>query len=85
MILTKEVGLRYQMDLIDMPVCDGYCYILRVIDHLSKYGFVRPLKRKSSKETAQALAEILCHSITPSILQMDNGGEVRFFTATFYH
>ena len=33
MILSKKVGSRFQMDLIEMPPYHGYCYILCVIDH----------------------------------------------------
>jgi hypothetical protein len=77
MILSKSVGSRSQVDLIEMPPCRGYRYILRVIDHLSQYGFVAPLIQRSSQEVGGALLCILCHSIMPEILQSDNGGEVR--------
>jgi hypothetical protein len=45
MILTKSVGARFQMDLVQLPEYNGFNYTLRVVDHLSKYGFVRPLKK----------------------------------------
>jgi hypothetical protein len=35
MILSKNVGSRYQMDLIEMPPVQGFRYILRIVDHLS--------------------------------------------------
>jgi hypothetical protein len=79
MILSKAVGSRYQMDLIEMPPHDGYRYILRVVDHLSTYGFVAPLEGRSSIHVGKALIKILCHAIIPEILQSDNGGEVRLF------
>jgi hypothetical protein len=75
MILSKKVGSRFQMDLIKMPPYH-YCYILRVIDYLSKYGYVRPIKARSSVEVGNALLSIVSTSITPRILQSDNGGEV---------
>jgi hypothetical protein len=50
MILSKKVGSRFQMDLIEMPPYQDYCYILHVVDHLSKYGYVRPIKARSSLE-----------------------------------
>jgi hypothetical protein len=76
MILSKHVGSRYQMDLIEMPPCRGFRYILRVVDHLSLYGFVSPLKQRSSHEVGSALMEIMCSCIIPDILQSDNGSEV---------
>ena len=76
MILSKKVGSRFQMDLIEMPPYQDYCYILRVVDHLSKYGYVRPIKARSSHEVGNALLSIVSTSITPRILQSDNGGEV---------
>jgi hypothetical protein len=40
MILSKKVGSRFQMDLIEMPPYQEYSCILHVVDHLSKYGYV---------------------------------------------
>ncbi len=77
MILLKEAGSRFQMDLVEMPYFNGYNYILRVVDHLSKFGYVYPLKTKTSEEVGKSLLCILT-SIMPRILQSDNGGEVRF-------
>jgi len=76
MILSKKVGSRFQMDLIEMPPYQDYCYILCVVDHLSKYGYVRPIKARSSVEVGNALLSIVSTSITPRILQSNNGGEV---------
>ena len=67
------------MDLVEMPYFNGYNYILRVVDHLSKFGYVYPLKTKTSEEVGKSLLCILATSIMPRILQSDNGGEVRFF------
>jgi hypothetical protein len=41
------------MDLIKMPPCDGYRCILCVVDHLSLYGFVAPLKQRLAEEIGQ--------------------------------
>jgi hypothetical protein len=67
------------MDLIKMPLCKGYTQILRVVDHLSKYGYVARLKSKDATECTNALLRILSGSIMPKILQSDNGGEVSIF------
>jgi hypothetical protein len=76
MILSKNVGSCYQMDLIEMPPVNGFRYILRVVDHLSCYGFAAPLRERNSDEVGSALIKILCHAIVPEILQSDNSGEV---------
>jgi hypothetical protein len=76
MILSKSVGSRYQMDLIEMPPCRDHRYILRVVDHLSMYGFVAPLYQRTSEEVGFALLQIVSRSIVPEILQSDNGSEV---------
>lgn len=53
----------------------GYCWILRLIDHLSGHGHVRPLKTKTSEECGKAIIQILSSSVEFHILQSDNGGE----------
>ncbi len=78
-ILSKQVGARAQVDLIDMqsqpdPVTD-HKWILRYDDHLSAFSHVRCLKSKASAEVAQALIKIILSSIIPKILQSDNGSE----------
>jgi len=78
MILSKRVGSRYQMDLIEMPPYQDYRYILHVLDHLSQYGFVAPLAHRSSKEVATSLLAILSCAFMPNNLQSDNGGEVSY-------
>jgi len=63
------------MDLVQMPEFNSYNYILRVVDHLSKYGFVFPLKRHTAQEVGDGLLHILAASVGPRILQSDNGSE----------
>ena len=70
----KESWLNIQMDLIEMPPYQEYCFILPIVDHLSKYGYVRPIKARTSVEVGNALLSIVSTSITPRILQLDNGG-----------
>jgi hypothetical protein len=78
MMLSQRVGQRCQVDLIDMgrpnPIT-GDRYILRYADHLSAYGYCRPLRNRDSKTTGDALVQILSESIQPTILQSDNGSE----------
>lgn len=78
MIESPTVGHRGQMDLVDMSSQqdpDGYNWILRLIDHLSGQGHVRPLKQKTAEECGKAIIQILSSSIEFDILQSDNGGE----------
>ncbi len=75
MILTKSAGARFQMDLVQMPEFNSYSYILRVVDHLSKYGFVFLLKRRTAQEVGDGLLHILAASVGPRILQSDNGSK----------
>ena len=78
MILSETIGKRAQMDLIDMtsqPDPDGYCWILRLIDHLSGFAAVRPLKSRTSEECGIAIIQLLCSFPDFDILQSDNGGE----------
>ena len=78
MILSETIGKRAQMDLIDMSSQqdpDGYKWILRLIDHLSGHGHVRPLFTKTALECGTAIIQILSSSIDYDILQSDNGGE----------
>jgi hypothetical protein len=84
MILSKKVGSRFQMDLIKTPPYQEYCYILCVVDRLSKYGYVRPIKARSSVDVGNALLSIISTSITPPILQSDNGWVYTVFLITIF-
>ncbi|XP_050447503.1 uncharacterized protein LOC126849583 [Cataglyphis hispanica] len=54
----------------------GHYYILIVIDVLSKYAWVVPLKSKGGSETADAIAEIIRDSKwCPRNMQTDMGKE----------
>ena len=68
----------YMADLIDMQKYgdwnDGYKYVLLVIDTFSKYVWLRPLKRKTGEEVADAFADIFNTSgRTPAKLVTDKG------------
>jgi hypothetical protein len=65
MILSKSAGARFQMDLVEMPEYNEHKYILRVVDHLSKYGYVHPLKRRTATEVGDGLLRILATSLGP--------------------
>jgi hypothetical protein len=59
-----------------MPSYLGCHYILRVIDHLSTYGFVGKLKSRNSEEMGDELVHILSSSMMPDVLQSYNGSDV---------
>lgn len=70
----------WQADIVEMrPYSSfnrGHHYILTVIDALSKYAWVVPLKSKGGSETANAIAEIIRASgRCPENLQTDMGKE----------
>jgi hypothetical protein len=65
------------MDLVEMSEYNNFRYILRVLDHLSCYGYVAPLTQKESEEIGWAVVKIISTFIAPEVLQSDNGREVR--------
>ncbi len=56
------------MNTIEMPSYLGYRYILRVIDHLSTYGFVGTLKHRNGEEMGDELVCILSSCMIPDVL-----------------
>ena len=73
----------WQADLCDMRDLakdnDGYKYLLTVIDVLSKYAWVEPLKDKSAATVRQAFEHVFSER-KPDHLQTDKGKE--FISAT---
>jgi hypothetical protein len=65
------------MDLVEIPEYNGFRYILRVVDHISCYGYVASLRQKESEKIGLTVVKIISTSITPEVLQSDNGWEVR--------
>ena len=58
----------------------GVRYLLTVVDVLSKYAWVRPLKRKTGAKVVQAFQSIVDEGRRPQTLQTDQGKE--FHNAT---
>ena len=57
---------------------NGFRYLLVVIDVLSKYAWVRPLKHKTGKELKAALENIFIESKRkPFIIHTDKGKEFK--------
>lgn len=79
---VKATGLdtHWQADLCDMQGLkkwnNDHCYILTVVDVLSKYGFAESIKDKSAKSVAEAFARIVKRSgRSPWYLMVDKGKE----------
>lgn len=70
---------QFQADLVDMSSLSkynkGFHYLLTVIDILSKYAFVIPLKTKSGEELTVAFKKIFKTGRVPAKLQSDHGTE----------
>lgn len=53
----------------------GFKYVLVIIDHMSRFVWLYPLKSKDSPEVARKLLELICLWGTPKRLHSDGGGE----------
>jgi len=66
-------------DLVDMrpfsEYNDGVKYLLTVIDVLSKYGWMQPLKRKTGEEVVAAFKSIFKLGRKPKKIWVDKGRE----------
>ena len=70
---------RFQVDMVylsDMLInSPDERYLLSIVDHFSKYGWVVVLPNKKSKTVLKAIRECLKITGKPTILHTDNGGE----------
>ena len=79
--MVYGINEQFVMDLVDRPKLakwnKGYKYLLTVIDVLSKYAWVEPLKRKSATELDAAWERLWKRLGTrhPEKVQTDSGGE----------
>ncbi|XP_062599623.1 SCAN domain-containing protein 3-like [Saccostrea cucullata] len=80
-IMVTGIDDQWSADLTDMvkfaKYNDGYMYILVVIDVLSKYVWMRPLKDKKGISVAHALWEIFLEGRVPKRIRTDKGQEFR--------
>ena len=76
-----SVNEQFVMDLVDLQKLakynNGYKYLLTVIDVLSKYAWVEPLKSKSATALVDALHRVWVRlgPRQPQKVQTDSGGE----------
>ena len=73
------IDKKWEADLVVMDSLSkekyGYKYILTVIDVLSKYAWVEPLKTKSGENLVKAFERILKNGRKPEKLHSDKGTE----------
>ena len=78
-VIMKGIDETWQADLVDMQnysrVNKGYNYLLTVIDNISKYAWVLPLKNKSGKELHAAFSELFKMGRIRKNLHVDQGLE----------
>lgn len=77
--IVGGIDQQWQADLIDLQKLkkdnDNYSYLLTVIDVLSKYAWVVPVKNKTSASIIEAFKQIFSKGRVPSKLQTDEGKE----------
>jgi hypothetical protein len=80
-VIVGGIDDQWQSDLMAVPNLkkhnDGYTFLLLVIDVLSKYVWVVPLKNKTGSSLVQAFQIIFSQGRKPSKLQTDKGSEFR--------
>ena len=89
---VTDMDEQWQLDLADVSNLkthnEGYTFLLCVIDVLSKYAWVVPLKNKSAKEMVRGFQEVLKQGQgrRPIRVQTDKGKEFlnREFRQTFH-
>ena len=74
-----RIDYTWEADLGDMQKYsdenDGFRFILLVIDTFSRYVLTKPLRTKTTKETAEAFESVLKRGRSPDILRTDGGKE----------
>ena len=86
-VLVYAMDDQWVADLIEVgniaKANRGYRYLLTVVDVLSKYAWVEPVKSKTGKDVTAAFEKILrrSHGRSPRRLQTDDGKE--FYNKTF--
>lgn len=78
-VLVHYIDEQWQADLADLQNLSkfnkGYRYLLVCIDILSKFAWIRPLKKKTGKEVEAAFRDIFSKGRKPLMLQTDRGKE----------
>lgn len=78
-IVCNSFNEHVQTDLVDMQgqECNEFRFFIVYQDHFTKLVQIRPLKRKTAKETTAKIFDFFCTFGAPDILQTDNGREFK--------
>ena len=72
---SQDFASRVQVDLIDMQTTSDvnrpYNFLLVYQDHMTKFGVLRPIERKTPEEVVNQLFDIFCLLDSPHIWEMD--------------
>ena len=71
---------RYQVDTVQLSkyvMSDDYKYLFTMIDHFKRYGWILPLKDKTSLTVLRAFRKWITTHNTSMILQTDNWAEFK--------
>ena len=83
-VMVLNIDQQWVADLVEMQRYwrqnRGVRYLLTVVDVLSKYAWVRPIKRKTGAELLKAFESIVTEGRRPQTLQTDKGKE--FYNTT---
>ena len=73
-IVAKRPWDHIAMDLIGLLKCSerGFVFILIIIDVLTRFVVLKPLRTKEAKEIAYALVEVFANYGVPKMIQFDN-------------
>lgn len=84
-VVVGGIDSQWQADLIDVQRLkkenDGFAFLLTVIDVLSKFAWIVPLKNKTGSTLVKAFETIFLQGRKPHKLQTDKGTE--FLNKTF--
>ena len=83
-VMVLNIDQQWVADLAEMQRYwrqnRGVRYLLMVVDVLSKYAWVRPIKHKTGAELLKAFQSIVTEGHRPQTLQTDKGKD--FYNAT---
>ena len=78
-IIVEHIDQQWEADLVEMREFSSknkkFNYILTVIDVMSKYAWVKPLKDKTQKSIVEAFKDIFKSERVPKFLRTDQGRE----------
>ena len=79
-VMVLNIDQQWVADLVEMQRYwrqnRGVRYLLTVVDVLSKYAWVRPIKRKTGAELLKAFESTVAEGRRPQTLQTDKGKDL---------